>query len=252
VAEESQSKECQAAIEALKKAITSEPVLIPPREGRIFSVKTDGASTQGIGAVLAQRDDDGRERVVAYYGRASQPADKNWTVTEIELLAALEAIRNWRPYIWGRRFKLVIDHAALRWLHTMKDQVSGGPASRLTRWALKLSEHNFEVEHKPGANHCDADAISRLVAAIVNSPQTANQQSDMGTLDIATIRQATVTEYKIPPIEKVAPLLSRWYRSAKRRPKMSFQGLLGDNQGLSPGLWGLHCPQQSRGAGHTM
>eukprot|EP00962_Isochrysis_galbana_P004746 scaffold1303_cov113-Isochrysis_galbana.AAC.3 len=50
------------------------------------------------------------------------------TVTEIELLAALESIRNWRPYLWGRRFKLVIDHAALRWLHTMKDQVSGGPA----------------------------------------------------------------------------------------------------------------------------
>eukprot|EP00962_Isochrysis_galbana_P011798 scaffold3334_cov139-Isochrysis_galbana.AAC.5 len=31
------------------------------------------------------------------------------------------------PYLWGRQFKLVIDHAALRWLHTMKDQVSGGP-----------------------------------------------------------------------------------------------------------------------------
>jgi hypothetical protein len=197
VAEESQTEECQTAIEALKKAITSEPVLIPPREDRIFSVKTDGASTQGIGAVLAQRDDDGRERVVAYYGRALQPAEKNWTVTEIELLAALEAIRNWRPYVWGRRFKLVIDHAALRWLHTMKDQVSGGPASRLTRWALKLSEYNFEVEHKPGANHCDADAISRLVAAIVNSPHTVNQQSDMGTLDIATIRQATVTARRL-------------------------------------------------------
>eukprot|EP00962_Isochrysis_galbana_P017343 scaffold4986_cov117-Isochrysis_galbana.AAC.4 len=46
------------------------------------------ASTLGIGGVLTQKDDDGRERVVAYYGRALQAAEKNWTVTEIELLAA--------------------------------------------------------------------------------------------------------------------------------------------------------------------
>jgi hypothetical protein len=128
---------------------------MPPREDKPFFVKTDGASTLGIGGVLTQHDDDGRERVVAYDGRALSPAEKNWTVTEIELLAALECIRHWRPYLWGRRFKLIIYHAALKWLHSMKPDVAGGPASRLTRWALKLSEYNFEVEHKPGANHSE-------------------------------------------------------------------------------------------------
>eukprot|EP00962_Isochrysis_galbana_P021323 scaffold6286_cov106-Isochrysis_galbana.AAC.8 len=77
---ESQSDECQAAIEALKAAMTSEPVLMPPREDKLFIVKTDGASTLGIGGVLTQKDDDGRERVVAYYGRALQAAERNWTV----------------------------------------------------------------------------------------------------------------------------------------------------------------------------
>jgi hypothetical protein len=105
---------------------------MPPREDKPFFVKTDGASTLGIGGVLTQHDDDGRERVVAYYGKALSAAEKNWTVTEIELLAALECIRHWRPYLWGRRFKLIIDHAALRWLHSMKTDVVGGPASRLT------------------------------------------------------------------------------------------------------------------------
>eukprot|EP00962_Isochrysis_galbana_P023012 scaffold6899_cov141-Isochrysis_galbana.AAC.1 len=70
---ESQTEECQAAIEALKTAMTSEPVLMPPREDKPFIVKTDGASTLGIGGVLTQKDDDGRERVVAYYGRALHP-----------------------------------------------------------------------------------------------------------------------------------------------------------------------------------
>eukprot|EP00962_Isochrysis_galbana_P004662 scaffold1282_cov105-Isochrysis_galbana.AAC.5 len=72
----------------------------------------------------------------------------------------------------------------------MKDQVSGGPASRLTRWALKLAEYNFEVEHKPGANHCDADAISRLVAAIITSPGAASRNEDMYAWQVATVRTA--------------------------------------------------------------
>ena len=33
------------------------------------------------------------------------------------------------------------------------------------RWILKLQENQFEVEHKPGKDHTDADGVSRLVAA---------------------------------------------------------------------------------------
>jgi len=62
-----------------------------------------------------------------------------------------------RPYLWGRGFRLVIDYSALRWLHTMNDTIEGGPASRLMRWALKLAEYRFTIEHKPGALHKDAD-----------------------------------------------------------------------------------------------
>ena len=163
----SQSDECQAAVRALIASITSEPVLTPPRFDRDFIVKTDAANTEGIGGVLSQLDDEGHERVNAYYGRRLTAAERHWTVTEIELLAALKCIKNWRPYLWGRKFKLIIDHAALRWLHTMRDTVEGGPASRLMRWILVLSEYNFSVEHKPGVLHKDADGVSRLVCAVV-------------------------------------------------------------------------------------
>ena len=163
---ESQKKECQEAIELLKNAITSEPVLAAPRFDRMFKVKTDGAQTEGLGGVLGQDDDEGFERVIAYYARRLNKAERNYTITEIELLAAIESIRHWRPYLWGRKFKLIVDHAALKWLHTLRDTIEGGPASRLMRWILKLSEYNFEVEHKPGAIHSDADGMSRLVANI--------------------------------------------------------------------------------------
>ena len=58
----------------LKRAITAEPVLTPPKDARPFIVKTDGATQLGIAGILSQRDDDGRERVVAYYGRTLSPA----------------------------------------------------------------------------------------------------------------------------------------------------------------------------------
>ena len=81
-------------------------------------------------------------------------------------LGVVSAIQQFRPYLWGRRFRVVTDHAALKWLHTMSGTQEGGPQSRLTRWVIKLQEYDFYVEHKPGKSHVDCDAISRLVAAL--------------------------------------------------------------------------------------
>ena len=88
------------------EAITTEPVLATPRYDRPFILSTDAANTEGIGGVLSQADDDGRERVVAYYARSLTKCEREYTVTEIELLAATESIKHWRPYLWGRRFNL--------------------------------------------------------------------------------------------------------------------------------------------------
>jgi hypothetical protein len=43
---------------------------------------------------------------------AADSLQLSYTVTEIELLAALESIRTWRPYLWWRPFIVIIDHAA--------------------------------------------------------------------------------------------------------------------------------------------
>eukprot|EP00964_Phaeocystis_antarctica_P136752 scaffold101218_cov31-Phaeocystis_antarctica.AAC.1 len=78
-------------MQILIKAITSEPVMSAPRFDRPFIVKTDAANKEGLGGVLSQHDDDGREKVVAYHGRRLNKHERNYTVTEIELLAAAEA-----------------------------------------------------------------------------------------------------------------------------------------------------------------
>ena len=215
----SQSQKCQEAIKALIASITSEPVLATPRFDRPFILATDAANTEGVGGVLKQVDDEGRERVIAYYGRKLNDAERHYTVTEIELLAAMESIKHWRMYLWGRKFKLVIDHVALRWLHTMRDTMEGGPASRLMRWILKLQEYNFTVEHKPGIIHKDADGVSRLVcpACLAGNDYTGPTDPELtGFTDPDHVQRLTADTW-VTPVQRAGVLTARRVQHQQRR-----------------------------------
>jgi hypothetical protein len=54
------------------------------------------------------------------------------------------------------------EHAALKWLITVKNH----QCARLTRWVQKLAEYEFEIEHKLGKKHVNADSLSRYIASI--------------------------------------------------------------------------------------
>ena len=89
------SDECQQAFEAVKHALVNAPVLALPDFKRPFTVIVD-ASGVGIGAVLEQ---DGHP--IAYESRRFTPAERNYTVGEQELLAAVHAMKVWRCYWKG-------------------------------------------------------------------------------------------------------------------------------------------------------
>lgn len=152
-------KEQQNSFDALRTALCSEDVLVYPDFRDPFILATD-ASNVALGAVLSQRR-DGQERPICYASRQLRGPELNYSATEKELLAAVWATKQFRCYLLGRRFKLVTDHAALKWLLSLRD-----PSSRLTRWALRLSEFDYEVEHKPGKRHTNADALSRRIGRL--------------------------------------------------------------------------------------
>lgn len=58
--------------------------------------------------------------------------------------------------LYGPRFTEYTDHRDLKWLLNLQD-----PSSRFTRWAIKLSEYDFVVEHRPNTKMRHADALSR-------------------------------------------------------------------------------------------
>ena len=113
--------------------MSTEPLLIYPDFKQPFIVACD-ASTKAIGAVLSQLR-EGEERPVAYCSRQLNSSESKYSVTELELLAFLFAVKQFRCCLYGRKFVVHTDHRALKWLLNLQD-----PSSRLTRWAIKLSE----------------------------------------------------------------------------------------------------------------
>ena len=150
--------EVDAAFQKLKAVLTETPVLGYPTPDDQFVVDTDASLTR-VGAVLSQLQ-DGQEKVISYYSSSLSRAERNYCAPRRELLAILKAVRRFHPYLYGRPFTLRTDHAALRWL--LKLCCSEG---QIARWLEELQQYNFKVEHRPGARHVNADALSRRPCA---------------------------------------------------------------------------------------
>ena len=148
---------CNEAFETLKKHLVSPPILALPNFSEPFILYTD-ASDVAVGGVLGQVQ-DGAERVIAYWSRQLKPAEQKYSTIEQDALAAVSAIKDFYPYLYGHPFTLMTDHNPLTSLKNLKD--FGG---RLTRWSLFLQQFDFQFQYKHGASHTNADSLSRCLS----------------------------------------------------------------------------------------
>jgi len=102
----------QQAFIHLKECLVTSPILVYPDWTKEFILFTD-ASTFALGAVLAQRDKENQDHVVAYASRSLLPAEKNYSATELECLAVVWAIKKFHHYLHGKHFLVITDHSAL-------------------------------------------------------------------------------------------------------------------------------------------
>ena len=146
--------ECQQAMDTLKGALCAAPILAYPQPNLRYILDTD-ASNSGVGAVLSQIQ-EGVERVICYGSKKLDKAQRNYCVTRKELLAVVTFVNQYRHYLLGQEFTLRTDHSSLRWLCNFKQ-----PEGQLARWLEVLSQYNFQIVHRDGKKHGNADSLSR-------------------------------------------------------------------------------------------
>ena len=78
-----------------------------------FTLDTD-ASILGLGVVLSQKQADGRLHPVAYASRALNPTEKNYSMTELEMLAVVWGITHFHSYLYGGDVTVITDHSAVK------------------------------------------------------------------------------------------------------------------------------------------
>ena len=142
------------AFEKAKNALNNCVGLSHPNYSQPFVISTD-ACDEGIGAELRQDDKYG-SKIIMNISRVLQPGERKWCVREKEALAIKWAIETFRPFIYNTKFLVETDHKSLEWLKNAK-----APA-RIVRWALALSEYNFDIKYKPAKQNLTADALSRI------------------------------------------------------------------------------------------
>lgn len=117
-------------------------------------VKTD-ASKNGITGILLQQQ-NGEWRIIECCSRQLTPSERNYAITELEGLAVVYSVTKFRHYLLGRKFQILTDHCSLCVLKSKMPQ-----SSRLRRWALVLSESDFDIVFTNGSLHKDVDCLGR-------------------------------------------------------------------------------------------
>ncbi|OMH80354.1 Transposon Tf2-11 polyprotein [Zancudomyces culisetae] len=123
--------EQEAALRQLKELMASAPVLGHADWTREFVITTD-ASIVGIGAVLTQFTDEGK-KVMEYASRRTTKSEKNYAISHLEGLAVIWAVKKFKFYVYGKKFRIRTDHKSLLQLFH-GSEITG----RVARWAMYL------------------------------------------------------------------------------------------------------------------
>jgi len=209
-------EECQSAFDQLKCVLSSSPILSFPKEKEEFILDTD-ASNIGIGAVLSQRQ-EGKEKVIAYYSRVLNKPERNYCVTRRELLAIVDSLKFFRHYLLGRKFLIRMDHASLKWLMSFREL-----EGQLARWLERLQQFDFEVIHRKGLSHKNADGLSRRMCETENCQYCVRVEKKDALVQKEIVARVTLEEED----------LEHWRQDQRSDPSVSIM-ILGKETNARP------------------
>ncbi len=143
------------------------------------------ASLFGLGAVLKQIQENSEEKTVAYFSKKLNDSQKKKKAIFIESLAIQEAIKYWKYWLIGKKFKVITDHKPLENLN-----VKSRPDEELGDIINFLSQFSLKISYRPGSANLEADSLSR-------NPVLPCDESDMGREPIKTVNVLELEELRL-------------------------------------------------------
>ena len=154
--------EALEAFEHLKAACLQAPILAFPDFNKPFLLETD-VSGKGLGAVLSQKQTDGRYHPIAYASRIMNDTEQRYHSNKQEFLALKWAVTEQfheylSPYGKNRNeFVVRTDNNPLTYIFSSTNLDAAGQ-----RWVAQLASYNFSLEYQKGKDNTVADFLSRL------------------------------------------------------------------------------------------
>ena len=131
------------------------PILVFPDFDKPFLLKTE-ASVEGLGAVLSQKQSDGRYHPVTFGSCSLTPLEKNYHSSKLEFLALKWSIMvHFKEYLVYLPFVVQTDNNPLTYV-----LMTPNLDAMEHRWVSALASFQFELEYQKGADNDATDALS--------------------------------------------------------------------------------------------
>ena len=192
------SPEAREAFHCLKAACLQAPILAFPDFNKPFLLETD-ASGRGLGAVLSQKQADGRYHPIGYAGCVMNETEQRYHLNKQEFLALKWAVTEQfheylSPYGKNRNeFVVRTDNNLLTYIFSSANLDAAGQ-----QWVARLASHNFSLEYQKGKDNTVADFLSRMN----ERPPEEEVQEYLNQIPYPGVK--AVLDNAITPIEKCA------------------------------------------------
>ncbi|GJP36143.1 hypothetical protein CLOM_g20663 [Closterium sp. NIES-68] len=130
----------QEAVEQLKQALTSTPILNLPDPERDYDIEAD-ASEQAVGTNLMQDQGNGLQPI-AYLSKKLHGVELDHSIHDKEALDIITAFKMWRCYLEGRKTTVYTDPCSLKYLKTQPN------LSRWQKGSTKIWVPNYPPLHQ--------------------------------------------------------------------------------------------------------
>ena len=147
--------EVHEVVRTLKDKILTLPLLAFSDFTKPFLLEMD-ASKEGLGAVLSQKQDNGRFHPVAFSSRSLTPTEKNYHSSKLEFLALKWGItEHFKEYLAYAPFMVKTDKNPLTYILTTPNLDATGHC-----WVGALVLFKLELEYQKGSENRAANVLS--------------------------------------------------------------------------------------------